>query len=473
MATTIQVKRGLSTSSAWSSLNLLAGEFAFLTDTKKLYIGDGTTKVLLNPTLGTAAVKDAGVLAGNVPVLDANGLLPVSTLPPLAMTEVFTVNSEAAMLALTAQPGDIAIRTDINETYVLAAAPASTIGNWKKLLTPTGAVTSVAGKTGVVTLDGRDVSLTGYVIGTAGPLATTDTVNTALGKLEAGLNGKAPIASPTFTGTVIVPTPTVGDNSTKAATTAFVSTAINNAIGSVNVLGTIISGYVNPSGTSLLRLTATDTVMVAFNKLDNNSIYLQNVAISKAPKDSPSFTGTVDATGAVTKVATAASTTNDTTAASTAFVRNALGGAASVLGTPLQGYVKATTPVALTPATTVLQAFQNLEGFLDTKANLSGATFTGDVIVVLPNNPADDTLLAAPCKWVNSRIAANTDKFVKSVNGIAPTAATGLVTVGAGNILATGYTKAATFTPIVATDSVNQALGKLEKGFDLIDGGTF
>ena len=30
------------------------------------------------------------------------------------------------------------------------------------------------------------------------------------------------LASPTFTGTVTVPTPTAGDNSTKAATTAFV-----------------------------------------------------------------------------------------------------------------------------------------------------------------------------------------------------------------------------------------------------------
>lgn len=45
---------------------------------------------------------------------------------------------------------------------------------------------------------------------------------------------KADKASPTFTGTVTIPTPTAGDNSTKAASTAFVqgeiTTALNNAI---------------------------------------------------------------------------------------------------------------------------------------------------------------------------------------------------------------------------------------------------
>ena len=37
---------------------------------------------------------------------------------------------------------------------------------------------------------------------------------------------KAPLASPTFTGTVSAPTPTAGDSSTKVATTAFVTNAV-------------------------------------------------------------------------------------------------------------------------------------------------------------------------------------------------------------------------------------------------------
>lgn len=41
---------------------------------------------------------------------------------------------------------------------------------------------------------------------------------------------KATLQSPAFTGTVTVPTVSEGDNSTKAANTAFVTTAINNAL---------------------------------------------------------------------------------------------------------------------------------------------------------------------------------------------------------------------------------------------------
>lgn len=45
-------------------------------------------------------------------------------------------------------------------------------------------------------------------------------------------NLKAPLSSPTFTGTPAAPTPTAGNNSTLVATTAFVGTAIANLVGS-------------------------------------------------------------------------------------------------------------------------------------------------------------------------------------------------------------------------------------------------
>ena len=44
------------------------------------------------------------------------------------------------------------------------------------------------------------------------------------------LTSKAPLASPTFTGTPKAPTAAAGTNSTQIATTAFVKTAIDNAI---------------------------------------------------------------------------------------------------------------------------------------------------------------------------------------------------------------------------------------------------
>lgn len=109
------------------------------------------------PTLGTAASKNTGTGAGNVPVLDSNGKLDTNILPAVAITDTFVVNSQASMLALVAEKGDIAIRTDLNKSFVLQAEPASTLTNWKELLTPPSAVLSVNGKTGAVVLVATDV----------------------------------------------------------------------------------------------------------------------------------------------------------------------------------------------------------------------------------------------------------------------------------------------------------------------------
>lgn len=83
--------------------------------------------------------------------LDANGLIPTVNLPPLAINEVFTVASESAMLALPAQRGDMAIRTDNGLTYVLATDAPNNLADWKQV-TAAGQVVSVNGKTGVVTI---------------------------------------------------------------------------------------------------------------------------------------------------------------------------------------------------------------------------------------------------------------------------------------------------------------------------------
>lgn len=79
--------------------------------------------------------------------LDASGKIPESLIPALAISEPFVVANQAAMLALTAQTGDVAIRTDINESFILKTAPASTLANWIKVLTPPSGIVSIAGLT--------------------------------------------------------------------------------------------------------------------------------------------------------------------------------------------------------------------------------------------------------------------------------------------------------------------------------------
>lgn len=96
-------------------------------------------------------------VANGVATLDAGSKIPESQLPAIAITDTTVVASQAAMLALVAERGDIAVRSDINKSFVLAAEPATTLANWIELRTPTDAVLSVAGKTGAVALVPGDV----------------------------------------------------------------------------------------------------------------------------------------------------------------------------------------------------------------------------------------------------------------------------------------------------------------------------
>lgn len=158
------------TAASWTAANpvLLKGECGLEVDTLKLKFGDGvkawnelsyfTMEAAAVTGLGTAATLDSGIEAGNVPVLGEDGKLNTSVIPAIALTETFEVDSEAAMLALEAQPGDIAIRSDANKTYILKAAPATNAENWTMLKTPTDGVLSVNGKTGAVTLNTDDVA---------------------------------------------------------------------------------------------------------------------------------------------------------------------------------------------------------------------------------------------------------------------------------------------------------------------------
>jgi hypothetical protein len=93
--------------------------------------------------------------------LDSDGKLATSVLPSLAITDTYVVGSQAAMLALgadDAERGDVAIRSDQNKAYILAADDPSILGNWVLLPTPTDAVLSVNGQTGVVSLSAADIA---------------------------------------------------------------------------------------------------------------------------------------------------------------------------------------------------------------------------------------------------------------------------------------------------------------------------
>ena len=133
-----------------------AGELFFKTGLG-LHVYDGTDWIQVgkNVDLTSSAVTTA---LGFTPAALVNGVLDVTQIPAIAITDTFVVATEAAMLALTAQVGDIAVRTDLHKSFILKAAGAAALVNWQELLTPTDAVSSVNGLTGVITLTSSNIA---------------------------------------------------------------------------------------------------------------------------------------------------------------------------------------------------------------------------------------------------------------------------------------------------------------------------
>ena len=137
------------------------------TPTASVALGAQKITGLADPTSAQDAVTinyisgQKGV-ANGLASLDSSGLIPQSQLPGIAIHSTNVVSSQAAMLALSsADAGDLAVRTDVNKTFVLTASPASTLGNWQELLTPTDSVNSVDGATGAVVLTGTYLAKSG------------------------------------------------------------------------------------------------------------------------------------------------------------------------------------------------------------------------------------------------------------------------------------------------------------------------
>lgn len=109
-------------------------------------------------TAVAAVIAAAEGIANGIATLDSTGKLTAAQIPAIALTNTTVVSSQAAMLALTAQPGDIAVRSDLSETFVLASSPATTLGNWILMQFPTSTVTSFAGRTGAITATSADLT---------------------------------------------------------------------------------------------------------------------------------------------------------------------------------------------------------------------------------------------------------------------------------------------------------------------------
>lgn len=101
--------------------------------------------------------SERGAVNG-VATLGADGKLTNSQVPAIAITDTFVVASEVAMLALTVETGDVAVRTDLNKSFILQGTDPTELTDWQELLSPTDQVQSVNGATGTVVLDSDDIN---------------------------------------------------------------------------------------------------------------------------------------------------------------------------------------------------------------------------------------------------------------------------------------------------------------------------
>lgn len=410
MANTIQLKRG--TAASVSGATLAAGEPAVDLTNGKLYVGNGTDKVLVNPdnvpsasklltartitmsneisgavtfdgsadvtfaatlvpsgvtagtypkvtvnnegrvtvgaslaasdipaltlskisNAGTAAAANTGTAAGNVPVLDANGYLPVGAVP-VAIGKTLQINS------VTLQSGEPAgDQSAAPKAYVdtkTASAQMAATAYADGLLAANDAMVfkgtlGTGGTAAALPTSGYSAGWT-YRIITAGTWAgqTCEVGDLAIcvkdyasayadsdwTVVQTNETDVAHLTSPTFAGTPAAPTATAATNTTQLATTAFVHSAIG-------------ADRAYEGTASNIKMNGTQAVGSLATVARGDHVHPTDT--TRAPLASPALTGTPTAP-------TASTGTNTTQLATTAFVQAQI--AATVASSLIDGGV--------------------------------------------------------------------------------------------------------------------------------------
>ncbi len=273
--------------------------------------------------------------------------------------------------AITLTHGDITDWSSATAgfTYTLPTASTTTLGGVKvdgSTITIASGVISAAASgytlptastsvLGGVKIDGTTVTISSGVISAVQP-SPSSTTPAADGTAAIGSSAtyaradhvhptdtsRAPLASPTFTGTPAAPTATGGTNTTQIATCAFVTAAVSSAGYTLPTASTSVLGGVKIDGTSVTissgvisavqpAASTTTPNMDGTAAIGSSAAYARADHVhpsdtSRAPLASPALTGTPVAP-------TAAAANNTTQIATTAYVYTAVAGAVSIATT--------------------------------------------------------------------------------------------------------------------------------------------
>lgn len=222
------------------------------------------TQTALNLKENSANKNTANGYAG----LGSDGKLISSQLPSLTITDTFVVGSQSEMLSLVAETGDVAVRTDLNKSFILKGSTASSLADWQELLTPTSSVTSVFGRTGAVTSNSGDYTAD-QISETASRKFQTlaqQTYNDATSSIQSQLNAKEPsISAPGTTGSywrgnktwATLDTSVIPENGSLFFTNDRAKIAVTGNSGSINYVskftsnGTIGNSQIFDNGTNV------------------------------------------------------------------------------------------------------------------------------------------------------------------------------------------------------------------------------
>ncbi|WP_248623150.1 hypothetical protein [Citrobacter koseri] len=226
--------------------------------------------VAIFDSTGDADVKPLSEFA----ILDSSGKVPASMIPAIALTEPFVVNSQSEMLALDAQVGDIAKRTDLGYSFVLASSPPSSLANWVQLNDDVLAqLGQPSGATEVGALDDDDNATT--VQGALDLKASTVALSSSSGADEIGY-GSDKISSSLMR--TLKSFGAAGDGTTDDTAALLLADAwsvstgkpVNVTNGMYKILNATIGGhYIFDSGAWIVNETlgATDNILISKNSL--------------------------------------------------------------------------------------------------------------------------------------------------------------------------------------------------------------
>jgi trimeric autotransporter adhesin len=346
----------------------------------------------------------------------------------LATTEFVTTSLAAgAPDATTTATGKVQLAGDLGGT---AAAP--TVPGLALKANTTDVNSSLALKAPInnPTFTGTVGGITQSMVGLGNVDNTSDANKPVSTATQTALDLKAPLASPTFTGTPSLPTGTTaitqsaGDNSTKLATTEFVTTklasgapdATTTATGKIQLAGDLGGTASSPTVPGLaLKANTTDvnsslalkapinnptftgTVggitnsMVGLGNVDNTSDANKPVSTAtqtaldlKAPIASPTFTGTPSLPTGTTAITQSAGD-NSTKLATTEFVTTKLASGAPDATTTATGKIQlagdlgGTASAPTVPGLALKANTTDVNTSLALKAPINNPTFTGTV----------------------------------------------------------------------------------------------